>query len=79
MKYIEELSAGNCFLYKDKYYLLTIDFRGDNKKLCYELNSGCPYWLDGSTIVENTQICSIDSTNNIIPITKIEKTNASTI
>ena len=81
MKYIEELSPGNCFSYNNNYFLLTIDFKTNSKRLCYNLKSGSPVWLDGSIIVESIQIYTMDEKNTIIPIkeTKKENTNVSDI
>ena len=73
MKYIEELAPGNCFLLKNKHFLLTIDFKSNNKRLCYNLVDGSPLWLDGETIVEDTQIYTMDEKNTIIPIKETQK------
>lgn len=64
---------GNCFILNNKYFLLTIDFKSNNKKLCYGLGDGCPLWLDGETIVEDTQIYTMDEKNTIIPIKETQK------
>jgi hypothetical protein len=73
MKYIEELRSGNCFLHKDNYYIITIDFKSDNKRLCYNLKNGQPLWFEADSIVEDIQLYTIDKDNNILPIIKTEK------
>lgn len=73
MKYIEELSPGNCFFLNNKHFLLTIDFKSNNKKLCYSLEDGSPLWLDGDSIVDGVQIYTMDEKNTIIPIKETQK------
>lgn len=73
MKYIEELVYGDAFLYKEEIYLLGIDFKSDGKRLCISLKDGRPNWLNGDTIVEETQIYTLDKQNTIIPIKKTLK------
>lgn len=73
MKYIEELIPGNCFLFNNTYYLITIDFKSNNKRLCYNLESGSPCWLTGETIVEDIQIYTMDDKNNIMAIKETKK------
>lgn len=73
MKYIEELIPGNCFLLNNKHFLLTIDFKSNNKKLCYSLDDGSPLWLDGNSIVDDIQIYTMDEKNTIIPIRETKK------
>jgi hypothetical protein len=78
MKYIEELKPGNSFLYKDNYYIITIDFKSDNKRLCYSLKNGQPLWFEPDSIVDDIQLYTIDKENNILPIIKTEKINDKT-
>lgn len=68
MKYLEELSVGECFQIKQSHWLLTSDFKSNGKKLCYDLSTGYPQWMDGNTIVEISPIYSLDKDNNILPI-----------
>lgn len=77
MKYIEELYAGQCFDHKDNYWITTIDFKSNGKRLCYNLKSGVPSWFDSDTIVDDIQIYTMDEKNIIIPIKETEK-NATT-
>ena len=68
MKYLEELNAGECFVYKEQKFLLTSDFKRDGSRLCYSLVSGYPNWLSSQDIVEPLSIYFLDKDNNIIPI-----------
>lgn len=77
MKYIEELSPGECFSFKDSYWIITIDFKNNGKRLCYNLESGNPSWFDADTIVDDIQIYTMDEKNVIIPIKETQK-NATT-
>ena len=79
MKYIEELVPGNCFIYNNNYYVLTIDFRSNNKKLCYNLQNGSPIWLSEDTIIDNIQIYTMDDKNNITPIKETPKMDAKNV
>jgi hypothetical protein len=77
MKYIEEIAPGQCFVCDGTYYVLTIDFRSNNQKLCYDLTKGNPKWFLPETIVELIQIYTMDEKNTIIPIKTTEKTDKS--
>ena len=68
MKYLEELSPGDCFSYNNSVYLLSIDFKSNGHKLCYSLNNGSPRWIDGSTIIEDIVLYHLDKENNIIAL-----------
>jgi hypothetical protein len=68
MKYIEELSPGECFLSDNKHYILTSDFKKNGSRLCYDLRSGHAHWLDAVTIVTLEPIYGIDKDNNFYPI-----------
>lgn len=78
MKYIEELSPGECFVYKNIYYIITSDFKSSGSKLCYSLNNGFPTWLSGDSIVDQIQIYTMDEKNTIIPIKETTKTDGTT-
>ena len=70
MKYIEELVPGSCFVLNNKHFLLTIDFKSNNKKLCYSLNDGSPLWLNGDSIVDSIEIYTMDEK---ILVTSLQK------
>lgn len=73
MKYIEELTNGDCFLYENSVYLLTSDFKKDGSRLCYRIDMGFPKWFEPTVVVENTEIYRMDQHNNIIPIRETKK------
>lgn len=75
MKYVEELSAGDCFINKDDSYLLTNDFRKNGARLAYSLTTGFCRWFDANTIVDLLPIYGLDSDNNFYPIKPMESTN----
>lgn len=68
MKYIEELSPGECFISENKHFILTYDFKKNGSRLCYDLKSGNAQWLDSTTIVDIEPIYAIDKNNNFYPI-----------
>lgn len=70
MKYIEELVNGNCFIFDEDVYLLTSDFKKNGQKLAYNMSNGTPRWMNSQTIVEATQIYTLDKENNIVPVVK---------
>lgn len=75
MKYIEELSLGDTFLYQDQLLLLTSDFKANGSRLCYSLTNGLPIWLSNQTIVEHNPVYSLDKDNNTIPVKTTKKQN----
>jgi len=80
MKYIEELISGDCFTFKNSYYIISSDFKANGSKLCFNLNSGNPIWMNSDTIVDQIQIYTMDEKNTIIPIketTKVDTNNVS--
>lgn len=68
MKYLEELSHGQCFRYQDKHFILTTDFKHNGDKNCIELSSGMSKWLGSSTIIEDIDIYTLDKENALSPI-----------
>lgn len=68
MKYIEELSSGDCFEYESRKFLLTSDFRKNGCRLAYSLTDGFSSWMNSQTIVEVLPIYWLDKDNNITPI-----------
>lgn len=72
MKYIEELSTGDCFIYDSKKFLLTSDFRKNGSKLAYSLNDGSCCWINSQSAVESLEIYFIDPDGNITPIKNIK-------
>ena len=70
MKYIEELSAGECFTFNNQLFILTIDFKKNGQKLAYCLVDGSSRWMNSQDIVESTSIYTLDDNNNISPVIK---------
>jgi len=68
MKYIEELKAGDTFLYDSIIYLLSIDFKKNNTRLCFSMIDGVPRWFSPDCIVKEIKLYNLDDSNNIVPI-----------
>ena len=71
MKYLEELKSGSIFLYEDKKYLLTCDFKYTkqlDQKKCVDLDNGFSRWLDSDSIVDYLDLYYRDIDGNILPI-----------
>lgn len=77
MKYIEELSAGQCFEFQKNYFLLTQDFKKNGQRLCIRLDSGIGNWLKPDCIVNTTDLFTMDKDSNIIAIKERKKTDVS--
>lgn len=73
MKYIEDLSPGDTFEYKNSIYVLTTDFKKNSDKMCVNLKTGSSIWLSGSTLTDISPVYTLDSNNSIIPIKPSEK------
>lgn len=73
MKFIEEISAGDCFEFKNKQYLLTHDFKKNGNRLCYSLLDGTSIWLESNTIIELFPIYGLDNNNNVYPLKITQK------
>lgn len=76
MKYLEELGGGDLFIYEDKKYVLTSDYRIRNKKdqkQCISMDNGFSRWLDASTIVDFLDLYYRDIDGNILPLKTFEK------
>lgn len=68
MKYLEELSHGQCFRYQDKQFILTTDFKSNGDKNCIDLSNGMSKWIDSSALVEDIDIYTLDKDNALAPI-----------
>lgn len=73
MKYIEELNAGDCFIWNNSTHLITTDFKSTGSRLCYSLIDGSPRWLEGNETVELIQLYTLNDTNTIMPIKETKK------
>lgn len=75
MKYLEELTIGECFSNNGSNFILTTDFRRNGQKLCINLKDGFLKWLNGDTLVEQIDIFTFDKDNNVIAMKERKKEN----
>lgn len=75
MKYIEELSPGDCFEFEKNNYVMLSDYKKRGERCCAILSNGSTRWLEPDTIVDICPIYKLDQDNNIIAIKPIEKQN----
>ncbi len=68
MKYLEELSGGDCFEYNTKYYILSRDFKNNGDMMCLGLFDGFTKWLSPSTIVNSIELLTTDNDKNIVAL-----------
>lgn len=73
MLYLEELSGGDCFELDSQYYILSQDFKSNGQRMCLNLSSGFPSWVNGNSMVNNIDIFTLDKDNNIIAFKQREK------
>jgi hypothetical protein len=73
MKYLEELSFGDCFSYNNGYYVMSSDFKQNGKKSCLSLETGFTHWFNGDIIVNITELYILDQNSNIIAIKQRSK------
>lgn len=79
MKFLEELTGGDCFKLDDLYFLLTRDYKSGkdiDSRNCISIKDGSPRWIKTNTMVELVPIFTLDSNSNIIPIKETPKENA---
>ena len=79
MKYIEELSFGDCFIVNNSKYILTTDFKNDGKRMCITLHDGSIKWIEENQIVESIDIFILDKDSNILAIKERKKEDVSII
>ena len=68
MKYIEELAAGETFIYQTSYYMMTTDFKNSGDMLCYNLSDGFPKWFTSNTSVNIEPIYILDENQNLLSL-----------
>lgn len=71
MKYLEEISPGDCFFYQNDKFILTSDFKvRDCRKhlLSISVSNGFPKWLMDDSVVEEISLYYIDNEKNIVPL-----------
>lgn len=71
MKYIEEINAGDTFLYNNQLFILSTDFKNNGQRMAINFDSGFPTWLNGETIIETIPLFKLDKDNNIIAIKNV--------
>ena len=78
MKYIEEINSGSCFVYKNKNYILTNDFKFQHsQKYNYSIliDNGFVEWLPENSVVQPLDLYFIDADKNIIPLKESKNDN----
>jgi hypothetical protein len=75
MKYIEEISIGDCFILENNKYILTTDFKKSGQRMCVDLVDGSIKWIQGNTIIDQIDIFTVDKDTNIIAIKERKKEN----
>lgn len=68
MKYIEEISPGDLFSWKNKKYILSSDFKRSkrsNKHMCLSLDDGSMQWIDADIAVDIIDLYYRDTEGNI--------------
>jgi hypothetical protein len=73
MKYIEEISFGDCFIYNNIKYILTTDFKNNGKRMSISLVDGSIKWIESNEIVDIIDIFTFDKDSNIIAIKERKK------
>jgi hypothetical protein len=75
MKYIEEISIGDCFILENNKYILTTDFKKSGQRMCVNLTDGSIKWIEGNIVIDQIDIFMVDKETNIIAIKERKKTN----
>lgn len=68
-KYIEEIQNGECFMYNNKLYITTNDFRKNKEiyeKKTVSITDGTCRWMSHTNIVEKIDLFYRDKDNNIL-------------
>lgn len=81
MKFLEDLSSGDCFKLEDNFYIVTSDFKlgkHAQSRSCVSLKDGTFRWISSNSMVETIPIVSIDQNSNIIPVKETKKDNEKT-
>ena len=75
MKYLEELTGGDCFEYSNRYYILSKDFKANGDMMCIGMTDGFPKWLAPNSMVNQIELLTTDADKNIVALKKREKQN----
>lgn len=68
MKTIKEINPGDTFRFNNDLFIMTCDFKDKGQRLCYNLKSGNPFWLDQDTGITTVDLFIMDENNNILSI-----------
>lgn len=68
MKYLEELTAGDAFIFNKSHFILTCDFKNNGQKLCINLTNGLPQWFNANDMVDLEPIYIVNSEGTTISI-----------
>lgn len=71
MKYIEELTSGSIFRCEDGTFVLSADFKKNNKdtkRMCINIDNGHIQWKYETDIVEYLDLYFRDDDGNILPL-----------
>ena len=77
MKFLEELSSGECFEHNQIYYIVSTDFKGNKSRMCLCLKNGFVSWIPSDTMVDGIDIFTMDSDNNMLAMKAREKNDFS--
>ena len=70
MKYIEEIKAGDIFIWKDKRYVLSSDYRpfknGTTRHMSISIENGICKWFASDEVVEIAELFYRDKEGNIL-------------
>ena len=70
MKYIEEIKAGDIFIWKDKRYVLSSDYRpfknGRTRHMSISIENGICKWFASDEAVEIAELFYRDKEGNIL-------------
>lgn len=76
--YIEELSPADCFVYQNLSFLLTQDYKKDSSRLAISLADGCSRWFSPSTIVERTDLYTMNNDGHLVLVKTNEENTEKT-
>ncbi|MFM7796016.1 MAG: hypothetical protein ACKO7N_04560 [Candidatus Nitrosotenuis sp.] len=71
MKYVEEINAGDTFVYNNQLFVLSSDFKSNGQRMAINFDNGFPTWLNSETMVETLPLFKLDKDSNIIPIKNV--------
>jgi hypothetical protein len=79
MKFLEELSPGECFEFEKNFFILTKDYKTNKQQeklsACVDIKDGNSRWISGGAIIDLVPLYTIDLENNIIPIKESKKSD----